>query len=64
MSSQSKKESIISSFWESYILDWLDVQPGFHDAMDMSMRIRMLITVTIEAMTKDQVNTSKGMMRA
>ena len=49
---------------ESYILDWLDVQPGFHDAMDLSMRIRMIITVIIEAMTKDQVNTSKGMMRA
>ena len=51
-------------FLEIYILDWLDVQPGFHDAMDMSMRIRMLITVTIEAMTKDQVNISKGMIRA
>ena len=64
MSLHSTKRKYLYIFLESYILDWLDVQPGFHDAMDLSMRIRMIITVTIEVMTKDQVNTSKGMMRA
>ena len=64
MSPIAQRASIFTSFLESYILDWLDFQPGFHDAMDLSMSIRMIITVTTEAMTKDQVNTSKGMIRA